>query len=334
MADLFGAQGSASTPRQREWLAIFLFAVGSLGAVVAGSTVIAAVTKTSAFWLRDLIAWIAGAILATSIVTSRFTRALRFTLLGLAVVGLGFTLINEGTLGVHRWLDIGPLHVNIASLLLPPLLVVLAANRLRKPLTTTLALSVALVLCIQPDASQATAFVAAFLILQGEGLAHSVAQRIAALALVACVVLSWIRPNPLPAIPEVEGVVGVAWHFSPVIAGVGIACLIIAALSPLLLGSGDSPGRKAAFALTTYFALTAIAPAVGAYPVPLMGAGMSAIAGFWLGIGCLIGLHRQRRITSAQESLLVRRAPTRRPSDGKERDEVSKRTLGVAQQIA
>src|ERR1051325_4706040 len=273
--------------------AILLFACASLGAVVVGSIVIAAGNATRGFWLRVLIAWVAGALLATAIVRLGFSTTLKLTLLlCLTGAGLLFSLINHGSMGVHRWLDLGPLHINVASLLLPALLVLLA-NGLGTKLATGLAAGVVVVLCLQPDASQASAFACAFVILQRPPNTRSMVQRLALAAILFCAAVSWARPNPLPAISEVEGVVGLAWHYSPVIAFVGIACLVMTAISPLLLTMSEPNIRTAGFALTTYFSLTAIAPIIGAYPVPLMGAGMSAIAGFWLGFGCLLDLHRK-----------------------------------------
>jgi hypothetical protein len=42
--------------------------------------------------------------------------------------------------------------------------------------------------------------------------------------------------------------------------------------------------------LATYFALSALTPLVGTFPVPLVGMGMSPIIGFWLGCGSLIAV--------------------------------------------
>ena len=41
--------------------------------------------------------------------------------------------------------------------------------------------------------------------------------------------------------------------------------------------------------------LWAVAPWLGAYPVPLAGIGMSPIVGAWLGVGLLAGLIRAQR---------------------------------------
>ncbi|HKP02343.1 MAG TPA: hypothetical protein VJU77_03190 [Chthoniobacterales bacterium] len=279
--------------QRRERWTIFLFAWASLGAVVAGSLAIGAAQRNSPFWLRDLIAWVVGALLAWAIVSLGFSRPLKRLLLGLALAGLAASLLNHGVMEVHRWLDFGPLHLNIAVLLLPALLVVLAADGSGPKFTAAVAAGVVVVLWAQPDASQASAFAAAFAVLCGVRRFKPVTQRLILLAVLACAGLSWMRANPLPPVPEVEGAVGLAWHYSPIIASVAIACLVIAAVAPLLLVLGNRNIRTAGIALTTYFVITAIAPFVGYYPVPLIGVGMSPIVGFWIGFGCLVALQRK-----------------------------------------
>ena len=84
--------------------------------------------------------------------------------------------------------------------------------------------------------------------------------------------------------PEVEGIVGLAWDMSPVLAALAVLTLAGTTLAPLL--AARSP---AACGLTTYLALCALAPAFGAFPVPLVGMGVSPVLGAWLGFGALMG---------------------------------------------
>lgn len=53
-----------------------------------------------------------------------------------------------------------------------------------------------------------------------------------------------------------------------------------------------SDARPASVALSAYFVGAFVAPALGAYPVPLVGMGMSPILGFWLGTGALASAMR------------------------------------------
>lgn len=83
---------------------------------------------------------------------------------------------------------------------------------------------------------------------------------------------AWTRPDPLQSVPEVEGIIGLALTVSPLLAMFCIASL------------------AAAIALFTCFLVCALMPLLGAFPVPLVGMGMSPILGYWLGIGTLIAV--------------------------------------------
>jgi hypothetical protein len=87
----------------------------------------------------------------------------------------------------------------------------------------------------------------------------------------------------------VEGVVLLAARVSPVVACLGVACIAGSVAAPLLLARGSRPSvRDAALSLAAYSGLAALAPAAGAFPVPLMGIAVSPILGAWLGLGGLM----------------------------------------------
>ena len=86
---------------------------------------------------------------------------------------------------------------------------------------------------------------------------------------------SWLRPDPLEAIPEVEGIVGLAYAVSPVLALLAVVVLVATLLAP------------------AYFLTAAATTLFGAFPMPLLGVGMSPILGFWLGVGLLAATLRQ-----------------------------------------
>lgn len=106
-------------------------------------------------------------------------------------------------------------------------------------------------------------------------------------------IIAWARPDPLAGVAEVEGIIGLAWQRAPLVAAVAVTSLAIAVGAPVL--SGSRSNRATARALAAYMAVTAIAPAIGAFPVPLIGMSMSPVIGFWLGIGMLVAQRRQAR---------------------------------------
>jgi cell division protein FtsW (lipid II flippase) len=140
-----------------------VFAVASFVAVAAGCLVVAVDGAPAGAWPLNLAAWGAGAVMALAVsrfASPPFARAVTFA----APVGLLASLANPGQAGVHRWIDIGPVQANVAALLLPAFVVALAALVRDGSWIWLACAACAVLLVLQPDASQATAFAAAVLI--------------------------------------------------------------------------------------------------------------------------------------------------------------------------
>src|SRR5213083_2892417 len=136
--------------------AAILFGLASFGAVASGCYVMAAAHTGSAFWLRNVMAWMAGALLAFALSRVRFTPKFAVGVIVVCLGALACTILNTGEMGVHRWINVGPLHINVAALVLPLLLVALAAVPPNPFARFGTAISVIVLLYLQPDASQAT----------------------------------------------------------------------------------------------------------------------------------------------------------------------------------
>ncbi len=250
------------------WLS---FAGLSLAAVATGCGVANAHGIPARAWLPNLAAWAVGAGFAIAL--SR-TRSQRWWPI-LAMVGLASTFLSMGMSDVHRWIGLGPIRLNSAELLLPPMIA--ARSNILFPL------AILILLALQPDASQAVAFAGGSIVATATSGA-SRARRVWTIALfAAAAALSFLRSDTLAPVPEVEGIIGLAAALSPAIAALAVLTLAGAVLAPLL--AARSP---AAYGLTTYLALGALAPAFGAFPVPLVGMGVSPILGAWLGFGALM----------------------------------------------
>lgn len=208
-------------------------------------------------------------------------------ILALALLGVAGTFLAPAQDGVHRWIDLGPLHVNVAALLLPAAVVALAFCGISSRTGLTFPAAMAALLVLQPDASQATSFLVAVIIL----VAVSTPSRgrvLIALAAALLLAISWTRPDPLQAVAEAEGVFRLALGISPLLAAAAGLALAAASLAPLgLRTTAGASHRTAARALTGYFVSAAICPAFAAFPVPLVGLGMSFPVGYWLGIALL-----------------------------------------------
>ncbi len=258
----------------------------SLVAVLAGVVVCALSGVPAAVWGRNLAAWVIGGGLA--VLMRRTDSRLHLVVLATATGLLALTLLGPGQLGVHRWVAAGPASFNVAMLMLPAVLASLAWLGKRSIWWWGVPLALMAILVAQPDRSQATAF--------GAGVSWlALRSRIPLPVLVgACVAIAllaigaWFRPDPLAPVPEVEGIVKLAYSLSPAFAAIAFVSLVLFSLAPAALTrTGPPAGRWSGEALSVYFLICAAMPFLGAYPVPLVGMGMSPILGAWLAAGVL-----------------------------------------------
>jgi hypothetical protein len=156
------------------------------------------------------------------------------------------------------------------------------------------AISVALLLWLQPDAAQATAFAGAAFTLLLANKQRAGAAWAATLVIAALAAWTWTRLDPLPPVPYVEGIIGLARQSGPAWLVASIAALAVLPLpffvSPLSRDSAVAP------ALGVYLCICILAPLFGHFPVPLVGFGLSPIVGYFVALGSL-RLCDSRRLT-------------------------------------
>ena len=273
---------------------LLIFGTASLAAVMAGCVAMHCSGIAPSSWVRSIVAWLLGAVLALLLARYGTSRRVAIAAVVLAAAALIASLFAADIEGVRRWLDLGPLHINVAALVLPALIVGLAAMRMTTLSAIVVTLITAIVLLAQPDASQLTAVaVAASMLL----MRSSVAPRwklCALLAAIAFVIAGWMRPDPLQPVPEVEQIFKMCLAVSPFLALFAGLALAATTLTPLAFRvPRKHPARDAAIALCAYFVAVSIAPFLRWFPVPLVGLGMSFPAGWWLGTGLLVALNRR-----------------------------------------
>lgn len=272
---------------------VAIFGGASLLAVVAGCAAMAQSGVAPASWARSIVAWVVGAGLASLLGRYGKLRSATGGAVVLATAALIATLFGPGVEGVRRWLDVGPLHINVAALVLPALIVALAAMRIARPVALLPACIAATVLLVQPDASQLTAFAIAVSILL---VRSDLAPRWKACAVGAAAVFTiagWMRPDNVQPVAEVEQIFTLCLAVSPLLALLAGLALAAAGAAPLAFASSaDHRIRTGAVALSAYFLSVSIAPFIGWFPVPLVGLGMSFPVGFWLGMGLLRAIAR------------------------------------------
>lgn len=263
---------------------LLLFGAVSLAAVVTGAVVCAASGVPAGSWGRNLAAWAVGVVPAVGI--ARFARP---GYAGIALwalpVGLLATLISPDQEGVHRWVDLGPLHINVAMLLGPGAVVAMAASAEKRLTWVAFLISLA-VLVVQPDASQATTLAIVGAMVAVFGTKPPLIRWGVPVIATGLAAAAWLRPDPLHPVSEVEGIVGLAFSVSPLLAGLAVLSLAAVAAVPALTR------RLPGLALGVCFLLWAVMPLFGAFPVPFVGIGMSPIVGGWLGVGLLAAAMR------------------------------------------
>ncbi len=245
----------------------------------------------AALWGQNLAAWAVGTLLCLGLWRTRSSpgrwRWFDFAAV-LTLAALAATLLAPGVEGVHRWVPLGPVRLHAAAVLLPLLLVAFQGLSQARGwwIATGVAVGVAFVLLLQPDAAQATAFVAGCLVLLLP-LAGRDPLRLACILLLPVLAgLAWLRRDPLAPVPHVEGIVGLA-------AGLGAGWAVAAVFSLLVLPlpffrAARGAERHVGLALGTYVTITLLAPFLGNFPVPVMGYGVSPIIGYLAGLGILM----------------------------------------------
>lgn len=260
--------------------ALYAFALASLLTIALGAVVMAQSDVPLSIWSRNPIAWLVAGALSLVLASRGWLGA---AMLPIALIVIALSFASPGQEGVHRWLDLGPIQLNAAALVLPA--AIAAFDRARPWLAIACFIAIAALLAWQPDISQIAGFAFASFILASTRFGWRGALASALIA-AAAIALCLSRPDPLLPVPHVEGIFQLAWDQQPALAiAMGLA-LAAACISPLLLPPTQAL-RGPGMALAGYFALTAAAFLLGAYPVPLAGYGLSFVIGWWLGFACL-----------------------------------------------
>ncbi len=271
-----------NTHRHPDWRLLAGYGVLSLLAIAIGVLTMVQTGTPALRWIPNLAAWTVGGVVSFAIArTGPGPRSW----LGIAGVGgllIVATLAGPDQSGVHRWIAIGPLLINIAALVLPAVIVSLARLGPQHRAPPIIATVIVAILAVQPDASQALALALAcfaWLLPARTASSWTAAACIGGLAGIALA-----QPDPLLPVAEVEQIVALAGAVHVALAALAVTLL---AVLPLLVWRGRA-GDTAAMALALYIAAISAAPLFGWFPVPLVGAGMSFPLGLWLGIALLV----------------------------------------------
>lgn len=205
-------------------------------------------------------------------------------LLPAAVIALILTFANQGMDGVHRWISIGAVKLNVAMIVLPVILLELYKVLKIRGLTYAgvSALIILLVLFFQPDASQLTGFAIPTMIMLSLNTRSKKIRFLITGVSVLFIVLSWIRLDHLPPVDYVERILMMVADMEGIWFVSGIISLAILP-APFLLFPPKHAVSVSRY-IGCYYIVILLSTLFGNFPVPLMGYGISPIVGYYLSL--------------------------------------------------
>lgn len=263
--------------RGKGWLPVLFIAfpcvVGMVG--MAGHGV------SAALWLQNPLAILL--LTLACVPMSRLNGTWNDEAIVLAAAGLlGLTFLGPEAEGVHRWLRLPFATLNMAAIVLP--LTIVALNRLMAKKKGAFSVggivAIALLLALQPDASQLLAFSLPMLVSLYTASVSKPAKAGVFAVLLGLNVRSWVCLDDLQPVPYSEGILTMLRDLSPALSILGIVALC--GVPAGLLGSWTGKDRKSGPGVALYEALMIVSAWIGNFPVPFMGYGLSPILGFYL----------------------------------------------------
>jgi hypothetical protein len=273
--------------RSRISLSMWILLLAPMPAIVIGAFVMKAHALPSQIWAQHIIVgvfFMLAAALALYIRRSRPAVSMLMLTATLSVGLLAGTFFHNGIDGIHRWIKIGPVLLYAAAVVLPIALLALGEGLNQSPRSTkimfALALTIALLLLIQPDAAQAAAFAAAMLINLFVSGKWSAPRLMLTLLLLIIAAAAWFRPDPLAPIAHVEGILSMASQLGTAAQFLSIVSLVLVPLSIALAAR-----RRTAiplFSVATYFVVYLAITQFRPFPVSFLGFGAGPIIGYYV----------------------------------------------------
>lgn len=193
---------------------------------------------------------------------------------------LATALLGNSAEGAARWVRLDEFSIQPSLVLMPVMLGAFA--RCRNALSTSGMIAAAIAMAMQPDRAMAGMLAAGLAVL---AIMRPDRYVIAAFsAAFAGFAATLVRPDTLPAVPYVDGILYSSFNVHA-LAGAAVAGGALLLLVPATIGWHRDPSNRAAYAAFGALWLAAtVAAALGNYPTPLVGYGSSAIVGYALSL--------------------------------------------------
>jgi len=202
----------------------------------------------------------------------------------LASILLATTFLSEGIEDTFRWIQIGPILINVSPIIIPILLYNYSKFEGISSFKSLLpVIIVFFILLFQPDASQSLALLFGLL----PYFYGKIKEKTTMLVGVVSVILSmttWLQPDTLMPVPHVENIFLLIYELRP-FGEVLIISSILFMFAPIIY-IGDFRD-KLTFSVTFYYLGSLIATLFGHFPVQIIGAGASPVLGIFIALGLL-----------------------------------------------
>lgn len=186
---------------------------------------------------------------------------------------------------VHRWIMMGPVTINVSMIVLPFILYCLHQMLHTKKFLHGVILygATAIILGFQPDAGQATAFSLSALVLFFYNKMDIKLRTAAVLIAGISIFLAWNRVDLLEPVEYVEDIFYLMSALGP-IGILGIFVISVLLFVPFIIMSFRrvETVRVLSISFIVYLSTSLIITEFGHYPVPVMGAGVSSVLGWFL----------------------------------------------------
>lgn len=237
-------------------------------------------------YLQNILVLIIGSFLAMIYISRGIKLSVKtvFVLILLGILALCAAFLFPGMEGVHRWIKIGPMNINLAFIVLPLLLiglnVLLEMGKLG--FSYICILVIAALLFLQPDASMITAFSAAILWLMFHNNKKKLLPCILAIVLIGLSAVSWLNLDSLAPVSYVEDILLLAKESGTIYLIFSLLFIVIT-LCPFWWKAAQ-PHKTLSIGLGVFFIIVNLSTFLGNFPVPLMGYGVSPIIGYLIAV--------------------------------------------------
>lgn len=198
----------------------------------------------------------------------------------LTLMGIAAPLLAQSSVP-HRWVQLGPLNLYIAPLLLPSFFAACSVYVQKQGMISAIAFialtSVSILLAIQPDASQVLALLAGSATLFMRYRTDLLRSTITLIIIALVTVWAFTRPDPLELVPYVEEVFALALRHSLL---AGLAVILSAFIFIVCLYTYSRRGAAWLAAVAAYYAMLFVCSVAGLTPAPLIGYGAGPLLGF------------------------------------------------------